>query len=83
VRLTEAGLARAEAIERIQEAVEEELLDRLDKADRRRLRKLLRRAARGLAEAAGGPATDPADVDGEIEAEDGPSVAGSPPLPKP
>jgi DNA-binding MarR family transcriptional regulator len=69
VQLTEAGLAKAEAIERIQEEVEAELLDHLDKTDRRRLRKLLRKAARGLAEAAGasGPV---AEADAEIEAED-------------
>jgi DNA-binding MarR family transcriptional regulator len=68
VQLTEAGLAKAEAIERIQEDVEAELLDHLDKTDRRRLRKLLRKAARGLAEAAGasGQLTD---VDAEIDAE--------------
>ncbi|WP_091719302.1 MarR family winged helix-turn-helix transcriptional regulator [Methylobacterium phyllostachyos] len=70
VQLTPAGLAKAEAIERIQEEVEAELLDHLDKTDRRRLRKLLRKAARGLAEAAGasGQSID-VDVDAEIEAE--------------
>ncbi|MCJ2090220.1 MarR family transcriptional regulator [Methylobacterium sp. E-005] len=68
VQLTPAGLAKAEAIERIQEEVEAELLDHLDKTDRRRLRKLLRKAARGLAEAAGA-AGESTDVDAEIEAE--------------
>ena len=69
VRLTEAGLAKAEAIEAIQEEVEAELLDHLDKGDRRRLRKLLRKAAKGLAEAAGaaGQATE---IDAEIEGDD-------------
>lgn len=69
VQLTEAGLAKAEAIELIQEEVEAELLDHFDKTERRRLRKLLRKAARGLAEAAGasGQITE---VDAEIEAED-------------
>ncbi|MCJ2048188.1 MarR family winged helix-turn-helix transcriptional regulator [Methylobacterium sp. J-070] len=67
VQLTEAGLAKAAAIERIQEEVEAELLDRLDKTDRRRLRKLLRKAARGLADAAGASGQD---TDAEIEAED-------------
>ncbi len=69
VRLTEAGLAKAQAIEAIQEEVEAELLDHLDKGDRRRLRKLLRKAAKGLAEAAGaaGPASD---MDAEMEGED-------------
>lgn len=69
VQLTEAGLAKAEAIERIQEEVEAELLDHLDKTDRRRLRKLLRKAARGLAEAAGASGQT-TEVDAEIEAED-------------
>ncbi|MBE7248715.1 MAG: MarR family transcriptional regulator [Actinomycetospora chiangmaiensis] len=69
VQLTEAGLAKAQAIEQIQAEVEAELLDHLDKTDRRRLRKLLRKAARGLAEAAGasGQVTE---ADAEIEAED-------------
>lgn len=69
VRLTDAGLAKAEAIEAIQEEVEAELLDHLDKGDRRRLRKLLRKAAKGLAEAAGaaGQATE---IDAEIEGDD-------------
>ncbi|GJD34160.1 MarR family winged helix-turn-helix transcriptional regulator [Methylobacterium aerolatum] len=72
VRLTETGLAKAKAIEHIQEEVEEELLDHLDKGDRRRLRKLLRRATKGMAEAAGtsGQATDlDAELDGEDEAD--------------
>ncbi|MCJ2072646.1 MarR family transcriptional regulator [Methylobacterium sp. J-030] len=68
VQLTPAGLAKAEAIEQIQAEVEAELLDNLDKTDRRRLRKLLRKAARGLAEAAGA-AGESTDVDAEIEAE--------------
>ena len=69
VRLTEAGLAKAQAIEAIQEEVEAELLDHLDKGDRRRLRKLLRKAAKGLAGAAGaaGPASD---MDAEMEGDD-------------
>ena len=69
VQLTEAGRAKAEAIEQIQAEVEAELLDHLDKTDRRRLRKLLRKAARGLAEAAGASGQAPA-ADAEIEAED-------------
>ncbi len=72
VRLTETGLAKAKAIEHIQEEVEQELLDHLDKGDRRRLRKLLRRATKGMAEAAGtsGQATDlDAELDGEDEAD--------------
>lgn len=72
VRLTEAGLAKATAIEQIQAEVEAELLDYLDKTDRRRLRKLLRKAARGLAEAAG--AAGDSEADAEIEAEDEPEA---------
>ena len=80
VRLTEAGLAKAAAIERIQAEVEAELLDHLDKTDRRRLRKLLRKAARGLAEAAG--AAGDAGADAEIEGEDeAAALAGTGPVP--
>ncbi len=53
VRLTETGLAKAAAIERIWDEVEAELLEGFDNKERRRLRKLLRRVARSLAEAAG------------------------------
>ena len=67
VRLTEAGLAKAEAIERLWDEVEAELLDGFDQKDRRRLRKLLRRAARNLADAAG---VSGHDSEAEIEAED-------------
>ena len=69
VRLTEAGLAKAKAIEQIQEEVEAELLDHLDKGDRRRLRKLLRRAAKGLAEAAGASGHS-SEIDAEMDGED-------------
>ncbi|MDQ0442124.1 DNA-binding MarR family transcriptional regulator [Methylobacterium persicinum] len=69
VRLTESGLAKAQAIEQIQEEVEAELLDHLDKGDRRRLRKLLRKAAKGLAEAAGA-AGHSTEIDAEIEGDD-------------
>ncbi|WP_342150924.1 MarR family winged helix-turn-helix transcriptional regulator [Methylorubrum sp. SB2] len=53
VRLTETGMAKAAAIERIWDEVEAELLEGFDNKERRRLRKLLRRVARSLAEAAG------------------------------
>ncbi|MGU3536538.1 MarR family winged helix-turn-helix transcriptional regulator [Methylobacterium sp. A54F] len=66
VRLTETGLAKAEAIERIWDDVEAELLDGFDGKERRRLRKLLRRAARSLADAAG---HEP-EADAEIEADE-------------
>ncbi len=69
VRLTEAGLAKAEAIERIWDEVEAELLDGFDNKERRRLRKLLRKAARNLADAAGVSGQE-TEADAEIEAED-------------
>lgn len=71
VRLTEVGLAKAEAIERIWDDVEAELLDGFEGKERRRLRKLLRRAAGNLAEIAGveGHEID-READAEIDAED-------------
>lgn len=76
VRLTEAGLAKAEAIERLWDEVEAEVLDGFDSKDRRRLRKLLRRAARNLADAAGVSGHD-SEADGEeIEAEEDEIEAG-------
>lgn len=53
VRLTLEGQARAAAIEGLWDEVEAEMLAGFDPKERRRLRKLLRRAARNLAEAAG------------------------------
>jgi DNA-binding MarR family transcriptional regulator len=53
VRLTEEGRRKAVAIERLWDEVEAELLSDLDAKDRRRLRKLLRKAAKSLAVAAG------------------------------
>lgn len=69
VRLTEAGLAKAEAIEGIWDAVEAELLSGFDGKERRRLRKLLRKAAKGLAEA-GGLTGHETEADAEIEADE-------------
>ncbi len=77
VRLTETGLAKAEAIERIWDDVEAELLAGFDGKDRRRLRKLLRRAARGLAEAGGLTGHD-TEADAEIEADDEPETTTAP-----
>lgn len=57
VALTEAGVAKAAAIDGIWDAVEEQLLDGLDRKDRRRVRRSLRRCARNLAGAA--PEDDP------------------------
>lgn len=75
VRLTEVGLAKAEAIERIWDDVEAELLDGFEGKERRRLRKLLRRAAGNLAEIAGveGHEID-READAEIDAEDEPDA---------
>lgn len=56
--LTEAGREKAEAIAAIWDEVEDALTDGLDRKDRRRLRKGLRRAARNLAPAT--PAPEPA-----------------------
>jgi hypothetical protein len=53
VRLTEEGRRKAAAIERLWDEVEAELLGDLDTKDRRRLRKLLRKAAKNLAVATG------------------------------
>ncbi|WP_430911310.1 MarR family winged helix-turn-helix transcriptional regulator [Methylobacterium sp. sgz302541] len=67
VRLTESGLAKAEAIERIWDDVESELLDGFDNKERRRLRKLLRKVARSLADAAGVAGHE---TEAELDAED-------------
>jgi DNA-binding MarR family transcriptional regulator len=48
VRLTQQGAERAGTISHRWDAVESELLDGLDGKDRKRLRKLLRKAARNL-----------------------------------
>jgi DNA-binding MarR family transcriptional regulator len=69
VRLTEMGLAKAEAIERIGEAVEAELLAGFDGKERRRLRKLLRKAARNLA-AISGALGHEVEGDAEIDEDD-------------
>ncbi|WP_407518828.1 MarR family winged helix-turn-helix transcriptional regulator [Methylobacterium oryzisoli] len=68
VRLTEAGLAKAAAIDRIWDEVEAEMLDGFEGKERRRLRKLLRRAARNLAGAAG---LDAQEADDDL---DGPGL---------
>lgn len=75
VRLTEVGLAKAAAIERIWDDVEAELLDGFDNKERRRLRKLLRRAAGNLAEISGieGHEID-READAEIDGEDEPDA---------
>lgn len=60
VRLTEEGMRKAAAIEQLWDEVEAELLTGFDTKDRKRLRKLLRRAAKSLAEAVG---ADPRGLD--------------------
>ncbi|SFG44716.1 DNA-binding transcriptional regulator, MarR family [Methylobacterium gossipiicola] len=70
VRLTEMGLAKAEAIERIGEDVEAELLAGFEGKERRRLRKLLRKAARNLAEVSGALGHE-VEGDAEIDEEEG------------
>ncbi|GJD52589.1 Transcriptional regulator SlyA [Methylobacterium crusticola] len=70
VSLTAAGLAKAAAIEGIGEEVEAEMLAGLDGKDRRRLRKLLRRAARNLAAAAGLDAQD-AEAEDDLDGDHG------------
>ncbi len=77
VRLTETGLAKAAAIERIWDEVEAELLEGFDNKERRRLRKLLRRVARSLAEAAGvtGHEADH-EMDGEADDDEADALLG-------
>lgn len=76
VRLTEAGLAKAAAIEGLWDEVEAEMLGGFDNKERRRLRKLLRRATRNLAEAAGleaheSDAEAEDDLDGGLDGDSG------------
>jgi DNA-binding MarR family transcriptional regulator len=67
VRLTADGLAKAAAIERLWDEVERELLHNFDGKDRKRLRKLLRSAARNLAKAGDGHARGFDGTDEEID----------------
>jgi DNA-binding MarR family transcriptional regulator len=60
VKLTEEGQRKAAAIDGLWSDVETELLGGFDPKERKRLRKLLRRAARNLAEASG---VDPSGLD--------------------
>jgi DNA-binding MarR family transcriptional regulator len=68
VMLTEPGEERAALILGIWGQIEEEMTDGLDGKDRRRLRKLLRRATRNLTEAVGAEMTDtePPDDDEDV-----------------
>ena len=75
---TAEGLAKADAIAALWEDVESELLGDFDGKDRKRLRKLLRRVARNLAEVTGADARglDAADEDAdEVDAPEPEPVA--------
>lgn len=69
VALTEPGQQLAETLDTVWTQVEEELLDRLDAKERKQLRKLLRKAAKGLSKA--GAEADAADADdAELDADE-------------
>lgn len=63
VALTESGQKTAQALDAVWTQVEEELLDRLDGKERKQLRRLLRKAAKGLSKA--GVDMDDAEADGD------------------
>jgi DNA-binding MarR family transcriptional regulator len=63
VQLTEEGREKATAIEALWGGVETELLDGFDGKERKRLRKMLRKAAKNLAEISGADSHDLADDD--------------------
>lgn len=65
VALTENGQKTAAALDAVWNQVEEELLEKLDAKERKQLRKLLRKAAKGLSKLAIEP--DDADEDAEVE----------------
>jgi DNA-binding MarR family transcriptional regulator len=84
VRLTPEGQAKAVAIETLWDDVEDEMLDGFDPKDRKRLRKLLRKVARNLADATGADArglesgdddldegAEPKAIDGDARREPG------------
>ena len=66
VALTEAGEATAIALDALWNDVEGELLDKLDGKERKQLRKLLRKAAKGLSKAG----ADPEDADPDTDEAD-------------
>jgi len=68
VALTEAGQKTAAELDAVWNDVEEELLDRLDGKERKQLRKLLRKAAKGLSKA--GADHDDADADADLDEAD-------------
>lgn len=65
VALTENGQKTAAALDAVWNQVEEELLEKLDAKERKQLRKLLRKAAKGLSKLAIEP--DDADEDAEVD----------------
>ncbi|MCB8822459.1 MarR family winged helix-turn-helix transcriptional regulator [Microvirga rosea] len=67
VKLTREGKKKAAAINALWDEVENELLTGFDNKDRKRLRKLLRRAAKNLANITG---ADPSGFDGDDEGDD-------------
>ncbi|MGO4669648.1 MarR family winged helix-turn-helix transcriptional regulator [Bosea sp. 2KB_26] len=68
VALTEHGQKTAAALDAVWNQVEDELLEKLDAKERKQLRKLLRKASKGLSKA--GAEIDEPDADGdEAEAE--------------
>ena len=75
VQLTEEGQERAAAIESLWGEVEKELLEDFDGKERKRLRKMLRKAAKNLAEISGADARDLADDDMDELSEPGPRLA--------
>jgi hypothetical protein len=84
VKLTKDGKRKAAAIEALWDEVEAELLEGFDNKERKRLRKLLRKAAKNLARLTGADQTGfegEADDDFEEftppEAEPGPALVAS------
>lgn len=67
VRLTEEGQRKAAAIEELWDDVETELLEGFDGKERKRLRKMLRKTAKNLAEVLG---ADPHGFDGADDGRD-------------
>jgi MarR family transcriptional regulator for hemolysin len=63
VALTELGQKTAATLDAVWNQVEDELLERLDTKERKQLRKLLRKAAKGLSKA--GVEIEDSDVDGD------------------
>ena len=61
LQLTDQGRDKAAAIDELWGDVETELLDGFDGKERKRLRKMLRKAAKNLAEVSGADARDLAD----------------------